>query len=136
MGIDYGTKRIGIAFSDDNGSVAFPSEVISNKDNLNKIIELAIDNKVERIVIGESQDLNMNDNPLMIEINNLKQELEVKGFEVELHSEFLTSHQISNETFGASRKEKSRKPNQKDEMLDAKSATLMLQSYLDLKGNN
>ena len=36
MGIDYGTKRIGIAFSDDSGSVAFPAEVISNKDNLNK----------------------------------------------------------------------------------------------------
>jgi len=136
MGIDYGTKRIGIAFSDDSGSVAFPAEVISNKDNLNKIVELAKLNEVEKVIIGESLDLNMNDNPLMIEINNLKRELEEKGFEVRLHSEFLTSHQISSETFGASRKEKSRKPNQKDEMLDAKSATVMLQSYLDLKGNN
>ena len=45
----------------------------------------------------------------------------------------MTSSQISGETFGATRKEKSRKENKKDEMLDAKAASIILQSFIDSK---
>ena len=30
LGIDYGTKRIGLAISDENGKIAFPKEILPN----------------------------------------------------------------------------------------------------------
>jgi len=132
MGIDFGTKRVGVAISDEGVNIAFPHSVIKNSPTLAEdVSKIAHDNKVEKIVMGESKDFNMEDNPLMEKINIFKDELCGLGFEVVLHNEFLTSHQVSSETFGASRKEKSRKTEKKDEMLDAKAATILLQSYID-----
>ena len=36
MGIDYGTKRVGIALSDEAGLMAFPEVVLENNDEFNK----------------------------------------------------------------------------------------------------
>ena len=33
MGIDYGTKRIGVAISDENNTLAFPKEIVLNDVN-------------------------------------------------------------------------------------------------------
>lgn len=55
MGIDYGTKRIGIAFSDDAGLMAFPDCVIENTDTaFKKIVALAEEKQVGEIIIGHS----------------------------------------------------------------------------------
>ena len=52
LGIDYGTKRTGLALSDETGKVAFPYAVISNSlDEIIKVIELE---GVSEVVIGES----------------------------------------------------------------------------------
>ena len=39
MGIDYGTKRVGLALSDDKGMMAFPHVVLTNDASLLKEIE-------------------------------------------------------------------------------------------------
>ncbi len=55
LGIDYGTKRVGIALSDEAGMMAFPHTVLSNTPNLQAEIEAIIaDKKVTEIVIGHS----------------------------------------------------------------------------------
>ena len=55
MGIDYGTKRVGIALTDDQGLMAFPHEVLPNDDNLLKKLEALIETKgVDEVVIGHS----------------------------------------------------------------------------------
>lgn len=132
MGIDFGTKRVGVALSDVEAHVAFPHSVLKNSPTLSEdISKIAHIEEIEKIIIGESKDFNMKDNPLMDKINILKDELCGLGFAVVFHNEFLTSHQVSSETFGASRKEKSRKSEKKDEMIDAKAATILLQSYID-----
>lgn len=57
MGIDFGTKKIGIALTDESGVMAFPHEVIPNDKNLLKYIETLINKrKVKEIVIGMSLD--------------------------------------------------------------------------------
>ena len=38
LGIDYGMKRIGLALSDENGTLAFPKEILPNDLNLFKKI--------------------------------------------------------------------------------------------------
>lgn len=120
IGIDYGTKRIGIAFSDENGRMAFPNSVLANDnkmiENLNKLI---LENGVQKIVIGESKNYKMEDNEIMTEIYDLKKILETTlNIDVILYPEVLSSAEALN--MGA-----------KPEMIDASAAAIILQSYLD-----
>ncbi|MEK7462018.1 MAG: RuvX/YqgF family protein [Patescibacteria group bacterium] len=55
MGIDYGHKNVGIAFSDESGSMAFPHGVIKNDSKLlETITSLIIERNVQEVVIGHS----------------------------------------------------------------------------------
>jgi len=55
MGIDFGSKNVGVAFSDDAGLMAFPHKVFANDDGLlQKIENLIKEKEVEEIVIGHS----------------------------------------------------------------------------------
>ncbi len=119
LGIDYGTKRIGMAVSDDTGSLAFPlTTVESDRDALSRVCALAKENKVEAIILGESKDFKNEPNPVMEDIGQFKKDLEeLSGLPVTYESEFMTSAQAERE--GES----------KD--LDAAAAALILQSYLD-----
>lgn len=57
MGIDFGTKKIGIALTDESGVMAFPYEVVPNDKNLMSYIEALINKRnVKEIVIGMSVD--------------------------------------------------------------------------------
>jgi putative holliday junction resolvase len=57
MGIDFGSKKVGIAFSDEGGMMAFPHGVIPNDANLFKtILKLIQEKGVGEIVIGHSLD--------------------------------------------------------------------------------
>lgn len=119
MGIDYGSKRVGIAFSDEGMQFAIPSSVISNSKNLlDEIKEIAEKNKVKEIVLGESKNYKGQANPILSESLNLKIDLESKGFIVHLEPEFMTS--ANAERFQG-----------KNDMLDASAAALILQSFLD-----
>jgi len=60
IGVDLGTKRIGIALSDPTGMIASPLLVIDRKGgkrDLQEIVELVRDYSVERIVVGLPVDL-------------------------------------------------------------------------------
>lgn len=117
IGIDYGTKRVGIAASD--GSLALPLEVVPTKEALARVRALAQERNVAVIVIGESKDFKGADNRVMAHIRKFAEELsrEVKA-EVVLEPEFMTS--AAAQSAGAS-----------DEMLDASAAAHILQSWLD-----
>lgn len=55
MGIDFGSKNIGIAFTDESGVMAFPHGVLPNDSKLLvKIAALIEEKKVAEIVIGHS----------------------------------------------------------------------------------
>ncbi|HMP67590.1 MAG TPA: Holliday junction resolvase RuvX [Candidatus Paceibacterota bacterium] len=120
IGIDYGTKRIGIAISDDNGRIAFPNSVLQNDhkiiENLKKIIT---NGNIKKIIIGESKNYKMEDNEIMTEIIDLKKILETTlEVDVILHPEFLSSAEALN--MGSTK-----------EKIDAGAAAVILQSYLD-----
>ncbi|MCA9358632.1 Holliday junction resolvase RuvX, partial [Candidatus Kaiserbacteria bacterium] len=51
IGIDFGTKKIGIAVSDESGQMAFPHEVVpNNKDFMSYIEKLIQSRQVEEVV--------------------------------------------------------------------------------------
>ena len=73
LGIDYGTKRVGISLSDESGKMAFPHDVFKNDkklvDNVKSICE---EETVSAIVMGESKDYKQKENPLMVDIYKFK----------------------------------------------------------------
>ena len=57
MGIDYGTKKVGIAFTDEGGTMAFPHAVVPNTPKpLDVITGLINEKRVGAVVIGHSLD--------------------------------------------------------------------------------
>ncbi|MDE2079162.1 MAG: Holliday junction resolvase RuvX [Patescibacteria group bacterium] len=92
LGIDYGSKRCGLAVSDDTGSVAFPRDTLKTDSALvPSIIDMVRAEHVGIIVIGESKDKDGKDNPVMGGARELARELEqalavVVRFEPEYYS--------------------------------------------------
>lgn len=124
IGIDYGSKRVGIALSDADCKVAFPKEVIENNENfLVRVLEYVKKEKVEAVVLGESKNFKGEDNLITKDIQELKKNLEKEGIKVIFEPEFMSSVQVER-NFG------------KNEMLDASSAAIILQSFLDKTKNN
>lgn len=121
MGIDYGSKRIGVAVSDEAGQFAMPLIVLKNSKNLiDEIVSVAQENKILTIIIGESKNYKGEANAILPESMNVKKDLEAKGFVVNFEPEFMTS--TNAERFQG-----------KHDMLDASAAALILQSFLDKK---
>lgn len=64
IGIDYGTKKVGIAISDDEASFAFPKDIIPNNTAIEYLKNVIQTENIEGIVIGESLASNGQDNDL------------------------------------------------------------------------
>ncbi|MDP3770522.1 MAG: Holliday junction resolvase RuvX [bacterium] len=122
IGIDYGSKRIGIAVSDDQGTIAFPKTTILNRGMRPVLIELRFlveKEHIEYIVVGL---------PLSTDGTETKQTKIVRLFAdaveddiplpVDFENEMLTSRLVERE--GVSK-----------EHIDESSAAVILQSYLD-----
>ncbi len=140
LGIDYGTKRIGLALSDIEGKMAFPYKVILTEDDATAVVtKMCNEEGVGEIVIGESKNFSGEPNPVMKKIEIFKMALEkITGLIVHFEPEFLTSSQAERrgeENADNNRRsgERTRQIKVKNDMLDASSATIILQSYIDKK---
>ena len=133
LGIDYGTKRVGVALSDEEGKVAFPRGVMENNSTLvQSVADLARKGEVKAIVIGESKDLEGRDNPLMEHIRVFVRELELlSGIAVLFEPEFMTSLEARRSPHGEEKPTARKTANQKKKDVDASAAALILQSYLN-----
>lgn len=133
LGIDFGTKRIGLAFSNEERTVAFPHLTLkNNKDTVQTIASMCSEMEISTIVIGESRDFNMNENAVMELARDLGNKLkDATGLSVEYHQEFLTSHQAESERHFAMKEQRSRKKQKRYDEIDASAATIILQSYID-----
>ena len=137
LGIDYGTKRIGVAISDENLVLAFPKEIIKNDaDTFNKLIAIIKKERIGEIVVGESVDFSGKLNALSGRIEVFILELKEKfSLPVRKQKEFLTS--VEARKSGSNKKSLS--PSQahsklkriKSGRVDASAAALILQRYLD-----
>lgn len=124
LGVDYGSKRIGIALSDEAGQFAMPFIVLNNSKKLiQEVIEIAKKNNIREIIMGESKNYKGEANAILPESLNFKMDLENEGFIVHLEPEFMTSAHA--ERFQG-----------KNDMLDASAAALILQSFLDKKNSS
>ena len=125
LGIDYGVKRVGIALTDETGTMAFPHSVIENSPELaEEIAALVRENGVTGIVIGSSHNLKGEDNPVQASIEAFTRELEEKsGIPVQTEPEQYTTQEAL--------RTQGRTP-----LTDASAATIILNSYLNRQKNN
>ena len=130
IGIDYGTKNIGLAVSDDGGTVAFPlTTITAGREAVSNVAALIKENGAEAVVMGESRNFAGERNEVMEDIEQFKKDIgELSGLPVHYEREFFTSA-LAARQFAP--EEKSRKANPSQEKLDASAAALILQSYLD-----
>lgn len=120
LGIDYGAKRIGIAISDPNGAMAFPRVVLDATDDpVAVVVDLCKKESVEKIVVGESVNLDGAHNPIMKKITAFAEELARQtGLPLAFISEVYSS-------------EEAKRTQGDHAMGDASAAAIILQSYLD-----
>ena len=125
LGIDFGTKKVGIAVSDERGRIAFPKIVIANDSQLIRSIKDLVDEYgVSSIVIGESRDIDDKENPVMKEAKEFADQLKEEiGVDIVWEREDFTS-EIVRETQGEIAKS------------DASAAALILQAFLDRQDNS
>lgn len=125
LGIDYGTRRVGIALSDERGDFAYPHSVILNNNKLlQSIAELCQKEQVGQIVIGESKDFSGQPNIVMEDILKFVEKMtaEIK-IPIAYEPEFLTSAE-ADQVVG------------KDDETDARAAAIILRSYIARQGKN
>jgi putative Holliday junction resolvase len=131
-----GTKRIGIAVSDELGLTAQPVMTLETRRNpredLRSIARLARKYAVAGIVVGNPLHISGEVSPRAARVHAFAAELgTLTGLPVHLWDERLTSreaHQILYEAGHARQQHK--------EMVDQVAATLILQSFLDENGGD
>ena len=123
LGIDYGAKRVGLAVSDGAGTIAFPRAAIGNDEKLlSVLVRLAEEEKVERIVVGDTRSSGGKENPVTQAVEKFKQSLaNVSGIPVELVPEIWSSIEAS------------RYAEKGNEHSDAAAAAIILQRFLDMR---
>ena len=122
LGIDFGSKKVGYAQSDDEGRMAYPL-MISPNDNmlLKDTLELIREMKFSTVVIGESVDSKGKPNPIAKEARKFGAQIEsamdvTVAFEKEWYSTVEARKQPGNEG---------------NHNVDDQAAAIVLQRYLD-----
>lgn len=133
MGLDYGSKTMGVAISDPLGFTAQPIEIIRRKEEnklrqtLARIEVLVKEYQVETIVLGFPKNMNNTVGDRAVKSLELKEMLERRtGLPVVMWDERLTTVE-ANRTMIESR---IRREN-RGKYVDALAAVFILQGYLD-----
>lgn len=137
LGIDYGSKKVGIAISDEDGSFAFPYKIIpNNMELLDTIHNICGQEEISAIVLGESRDLSGKANKIMGSIEEFKTNIATElGIPVYLQLEFMTSLEARmREGKSVNNAKKTQKI--KQGQIDDSAAALILQRFLDKKNNS
>lgn len=95
LGIDFGSKRVGLALSDDKGIMAFPHGVVPNDSALITYLErLAAKEHVGMIVVGHSLNHEGNPNKVHERVEEFIQDLTLSlGLPIELEPEQYTTQE-------------------------------------------
>ena len=95
MGIDYGKKRVGIAFTDDKGMMAFPHDTLVNDSTLlERLVTLIEEKQVGEIIIGLSLGRDGVPNKIQNQVTELVTDLTLQvGIPVHLEPEQYTTQE-------------------------------------------
>ncbi len=129
LGIDYGAKRVGVALSDERGTIAFPKCTFPNDAKLiSTVASLIREESVGAVVVGESKDKDGNENAIMKKVHEFVAELKsVVEVEVRYEPEFYTSVEA--------RRLPAEAGDDVSGAVDAHAAALILNSFITRRNN-
>ncbi|MFQ7549169.1 MAG: Holliday junction resolvase RuvX [Blautia marasmi] len=137
MGLDYGSKTIGVAISDPLGLTAQGIEIIRRDDenklrkSLRRIEELISEYQVEEIVLGFPKNMNNTIGDRAQKSLELKEMLERRcGLPVIMWDERLTTVEANRTLMESGVRRENR-----SKYVDMIAAVFILQGYLDAKAN-
>ena len=130
LGVDYGTKRVGIAVSDALGIAATAIEVIEESDPgiaARRVAAIAKDRGVKTLVVGIPVNMDGSDHDSLPKVQAFAAMCaRMSGLPVEYVDERLTTRQAERHLWEAGLAQKGRKAR-----VDKVAAALLLQQWLD-----
>lgn len=136
MGLDFGSKTVGVALSDPTGLIATGLEIVrrEREDKLRKTLarieEIIMEYKVEKIVLGYPKNMNDTEGERVEKTLAFKEMLERRtALEVVLWDERLTTVAADELMMEAGVRREERK-----KYVDKIAAAFILQGYLDYAG--
>ncbi|HWV55956.1 MAG TPA: Holliday junction resolvase RuvX [Longimicrobiales bacterium] len=136
LGIDYGTRRVGLAISDPSGMIAQPLPALvrraGKRPPVQRIAELALANDASAIVVGLPLAASGEEDDWTREVREFGEKLgERTGLPVHFVDERMTSARAERvvRSLGLKRSEREQKTR-----VDTTAAMLILQAFLDQAG--
>jgi len=130
LGLDIGSKRIGIALSDELGIIAqgLPNLICTtHKNDIRKILEIARQHKVEKIVVGLPKNMDGTLGKSAEQVLTFIQGMKVKtAIPVDVWDERLSTVAVNRTLLSANVSRRRRK-----EVVDKLAAVYILQGFLD-----
>lgn len=119
-GVDFGSKRVGVALSDESATFAMPKVVIPmGKETFSTFAAFCKEHGISKVVMGESRDYQGKENVIMKKAREFADQITKElAIPVVFEPEFLTSAEAE-------------RIQGKIDTLDASAAALILKSYLD-----
>lgn len=130
LAIDYGTKRVGLAVTDEMKIIAHALKTVHSKEVIRFLKEYMATENVECIVVGEPKNMDGSFSesekfilPFIKQLQSIFPEIPIHRYD-----ERFTSKMAMQTLVDSSLKRKNR---QNKELLDSVSATIILQSYME-----
>jgi putative Holliday junction resolvase len=134
LAIDHGTKRIGLAISDELGVIAQPLEFVLAEPFdkfLARLREIVREKQVELLLVGMPRNMDGSYGPAALKVQEFVAVLNgALTTPIKLWDERLTSTQANRYLIQANVRREKRK-----EKVNQTAAAILLQSYLDSLGN-
>ena len=131
LGLDLGSKTLGMALSDKNGIIASSYKIVRHDENYESLIkeikEVVLQENIDKIVLGLPKNMNGTIG-FKGELSQKFKEMIEKNLNIEvfLEDERLTTKEATNLLIKNDTSRKKRK-----KVIDSLAATLILQGYLD-----
>ena len=121
LGIDFGTKKVGVAISDEEASFAFPEKIVAIDEALEFIKQLIKEEGIKAVVMGESMANSGEENQILKSSKDFAEKLKVQtGIEVFFEREGFSS--VEAHRYQTDRGDR-----------DDSAAAIILQRFLDKK---
>jgi putative holliday junction resolvase len=130
MGVDYGSRRVGCAISDELGMVASPLttlDVTGLRDAIEQVADLCARREAGRVIVGLPLNMNGSEGAMAALTREFAARLQARtGVAVFLVDERFSSKMAENVLIEADMSRRGRKG-----VIDRMAAQIVLQSYLD-----
>ena len=133
LGIDFGTKRVGLALSDRSNIIASPYRTlnyVSEKDLIIQLETVVSENDIEILVLGLPINMKGEDTVQTKKVRNFKEILSTLQIPIVFEDERLSSVSAINSLILQNVKTGHNKPE-----IDKTAAAIILQQYLDKNSN-